>query len=71
MTHRQFMAWAEWRDEQWNTMEKLDYYLAQISAVIHRANQGKKRKKIKITDYKIEFKKAGAKAPRELSLIHI
>jgi hypothetical protein len=65
MTHRQFMAWAEWKDEQWNTMEKMDYYLAQISAVIHRANQGKKRKKIKITDYKIEFKKAGAKAPRE------
>jgi hypothetical protein len=54
MTHRQFLAWTAWLEEQWNQPDRADYYQMQTSAVI-AVMLGKKGRRPKASDFKIAF----------------
>ena len=56
-THREFVVWMRWLDEEWNRPEPSDYYLMQIAAEIRRV-LSKKPRHIKMEDFKLEFAEA-------------
>lgn len=60
-THRQYLAWMDWLDEEWNRPSRSDFYLMQItqfvSAIINAFSKHPKNSRLK--DYRIEFKQEG------------
>lgn len=65
MTHRQFLAWQAWLDDQWNEPSRADYY-AMSTACHVRKSQSTEPQKVKFEDFKIPFvtsTKAKAKKP--------
>ena len=34
LTHRQYLAWQRWLDEQWNEPSRSDYYAMQVAAAV-------------------------------------
>lgn len=38
ITHREFLTWAVYLQQQWNEPNRTDYYLMQISQVIKQVN---------------------------------
>ena len=37
MTHRQYLAWQEWLQLQWNEPDRHDWYLMKIAAILSRS----------------------------------
>ncbi len=65
MTHRQFLAWTVWLDEELSRPSRSDMYAMQTAMEIRRANV-KNPKKVKFSDFHIRFKKeAPSKLTRE------
>ncbi len=58
MTHRQYVAWQEWLQQQWNEPTRSDHYLMQIAAETRRVNLAKAedQKSVAIEMYEIDFK---------------
>ena len=52
-TYRQYKAWLDWLDEQWNIPSKQDHYLAKI---VHTTKQVQTKKKLDENDSMIKFK---------------
>jgi hypothetical protein len=56
MTLRQFEAWEEWDDEQWNRPDRSDHYQMQTTVAMLSKNPGMDKLKIK-------FEKVGPRPP--------
>lgn len=54
MTHRQFMAWQEWLEGEWNRPSRTDHYLMQIAFDVRRANV-KHPERVKFDHMRLEF----------------
>jgi len=66
-THREFLAWIEWLDEEDNRPSRTDNYLMQIAAEVRRSFV-KRPAAVKFTDFLLKFtrkKKKPSKAERE------
>ena len=54
-THRQYLAWLAWLDDQWNKPDRRDHYLMQIACEVRRGYV-KKASAVKFDQFKIPFK---------------
>lgn len=50
MTHRQFLLWCEWLDEQWNVPNRTDHYLMLLAQL--------QCKGLSLEDFKLKFEEA-------------
>lgn len=64
LTHRQFLAWQEWLNLQWNEPDRTDHYLMQVSYDIRRVN-AKNPSRVKYKDTRITFKDTRATAQEQ------
>lgn len=55
-THRQFLGWDAWLEEQWNRPDRNDHYLMQIAVTIQRL-LAKNPKSIKLSNFKLSFER--------------
>lgn len=53
-THRQFLAWMEYLDEQWNEPKLSDFYLMQIACEVRRV-LAKDRNAIQLKHFLLKF----------------
>lgn len=68
-THRQYEAWSEWLDEQWNRPDRSDHYVMalvlevrNLTQVVAKALGGKGKADMTFESVKVKFKtKAGPK----------
>lgn len=65
MTHRQFLVWSAWLDEQWNRPDRTDHYLMQVAAEVRRGNAGKKARQVKMQHFLLEFKQVQKEKRKE------
>lgn len=63
-THREYLAWMDWLNEEWERPSRSDNYLMQIAAEVRRV-LSKKPNSIKLRDFLLKFKK---QKPKELTL---
>jgi hypothetical protein len=54
MTHRQFLAWLEWEQEDLSTPGKIEYYLAQAACEVRRV-LASKPDSVKVGDFVLKF----------------
>lgn len=54
MTHRQFLAWQAWLDEQWDRPDRTDQYLMQIACEVARAN-AKHPDRLRLEHFRLRF----------------
>lgn len=53
-THREYLAWTVWLDEQWNVAEPVHYYLMQLAAEVRRSYV-KNNRSVKLDHFKMQF----------------
>lgn len=58
-THRQFLVWDAWLEEQWNRPDRNDHYLMQIAVTIQRL-LSKNPRSIKLGNFKLSFEREAA-----------
>ena len=66
MGHAEYLKWLDWLDDQWNTPDRTDHYLMQVSANIFQS-QSRNPTKIRSDQFRIKFVEANAK-PTEFEL---
>jgi hypothetical protein len=66
MTHREFITWQEWLQEEWNRPSRTDHYLMRIALEVASV-LAKDPKSIKIGQFKLEFGKPDPENPDEPS----
>ena len=68
-THRQYLAWLEFLEEEWNRPTKLEHYLMQIALQVASVLNAfsKKPKQLKLSQFKIEFKSSKTEPKTELT----
>ena len=70
MTHREYLAWQEWLDAQWNEPDKLCDYVRQVSFDLRRIN-AKDPKAVRFDETKIAYKQqrsgAAALTPEQIA----
>lgn len=54
MTHRQYLAWNAWLDDQWNKPDRSDNYLMALTAEVRRVLH-RKPKSVKTEHFKLKF----------------
>ena len=54
MTHRQFVLWGRWLEEQWDRPSRGDYYLMQVACQVARV-LAKHPDKIKLEHFQLRF----------------
>jgi len=54
LTHRQYLAWQAWLNEQWNHPSLSDHYLMQIAAEVRRV-LSRKPNEIKLEHFNLKF----------------
>lgn len=56
-THREYLTWMQYLDNQWNQPSRSDHYLMQLAAEVHRVPYafGKKNSKVQTKDKQIKF----------------
>lgn len=64
MTHRQYQAWHQWLEEDFNNPGKLEAYLMQVAAEVRMGNS-KEPSKVKIDDMKVIRKRHKVSQPTE------
>jgi hypothetical protein len=55
LTHRQFLAWQEWLDDQWCEPDRHDWYQMQTAYVVARSMGGSRAS---LNEFKLDFKSA-------------
>lgn len=61
LTHRQFIVWHAWLNEQFNEPSRTDYYLMQLSCEVRRI-LNKHPNRVKTDQFKLKFKYKEGKA---------
>lgn len=65
MTHREYLTWLEWLDQQWDEPSRSDYYLMQIAAEVRRGYVASRyARRIRIPDFRLRFQRP--RRPRNL-----
>jgi hypothetical protein len=54
-THRQYNAWQEYLDQEWNEPNRTDHYLMQVAELVLRPYL-EKGVRVKLDDFKIPFR---------------
>jgi hypothetical protein len=62
VTHRQFLAWMSWMEEQWDMPTRTDYYLMQIDNSVKRV-LSKRPSAIKLEHSKLVFREKKKEVP--------
>lgn len=62
-THRQYLTWMAWLDEQWNSPSRTDYYLIQIAYLVGCVMSmfSSRRSTTRFETYKLKFTTPAAK----------
>lgn len=63
-THRVYLAWIDWLDEQFNHPSKSDNYLMQIAQTIRQVLH-KKPASVKLSHFVLKFKKEKPQTPQD------
>jgi hypothetical protein len=64
VTHRQYLAWQEWLDEQWDCPDRTDHYLMSIAAEVRRGN-AKNPRQVEVDHLRLKFKTAQTSSKRQ------
>lgn len=54
MTHRQFLAWCNWMQDEWNRPDRSDHYQMQTALEVRRVLMDDKSS-VQLNDMKVEF----------------
>ena len=54
MTHRQFLAWQAWLEDEWNRPSRTDYYLMRVAQRVHQT-MVKNKAGVTVKDQRVEF----------------
>jgi hypothetical protein len=60
ISHREFLLWCDYLDEEWNTPSRSDHYLMQIAQEVRRV-LSKKPNKIKLKEFLFKFTRSSEK----------
>jgi hypothetical protein len=55
MTHRQYLAWQAWLDEEWERPNRTDQYLMQVALEVVRGRM-KNPRKAELQNFRLTFK---------------
>jgi len=64
-SHRQYLLWMEWLDQQWNKPTRTDWYLIQLTAELRRGFT--RAKNILLDPWKINFSRKKKTEPKKLT----
>ncbi len=56
MTHRQYLVWQEWLNQEWNRPDRSDHYAMQVAKTVAQSAAGRHGRGIKLNQFKIPFK---------------
>ena len=62
LTHRQFLLWRAWLDEQWNRPSRSDHYLMGVGCEVRRAN-ARNPAAVQLSHLKITFERVESARP--------
>ena len=65
-THREYVTWLAWLDEQWNQPDRTDHYLMQIAHCV-RQQRAAHPEQLSLRDEKIMFEQRGQRPAKKLS----
>lgn len=54
MTHRQFLAWCQWLDDDWNRPSRTDYQLMKVAQEVVRG-RARNPSAVKLDDQRVRF----------------
>ncbi len=63
-THREYLAWINWLDEQWNHPSRSDNYQMQTAQVVRQVLH-KKPADVKLSHFHIKFTKEKSQTPED------
>ena len=62
-THREYLAWMEWLDEEWKQPETTDFYLMQVAQEVAR-KFARNPRAIKLENFVLEFSEKQKEKPQ-------